>query len=41
MYCKYSQHVSLHLYHLQGVLQFYFAKDTKIIKIIKLSKISR
>jgi len=32
-------HVSVHLHHLQGALSFYFAKVTKIIKIMKLSKI--
>jgi hypothetical protein len=32
-------HVSVHLLHLQGVLSFYFAKVTKIIKIMKLNQI--
>jgi hypothetical protein len=31
-------HVSMHLHHLQGVLSFYFAKVTKIIKFTNLIK---
>jgi len=34
-------HASVYLYNLQGVLYFYFAKVTKIIKIIQHNKFSR
>ena len=26
-------HVSIHMHHLQGVISFYFAKVTKIIRV--------
>jgi len=36
-------HVSMQLHHLQGVLTLYFAKVTKVLKLLKLqlNKISR
>ena len=41
MYRKNSYMFHSNPHHLQRVLYFYFAKVTKIIKIIKLNKISR